>query len=341
MSNNSDCNQGGKGYSQIGGGVDDVKEMINSYLNGSNVDAPITNDIKTKYENLEKEKEKQKQIIEHIGTFEDEEKREKLLSLLKSPPAADPVADSAAAAAKEPAAPLATAAPAKKTETPEATEAAAPAAPAVAKEDWHEMAKSLGIIYGSFLRLMYDAAGGKEQQDAIGEFVYSSAYKAVSSAASGGVNGMVHAIGQIPPFGIILSLMNFIETAVTSGTSSIGSALIALEPIMKIFGASLGKEGEHLQKIVDSISQLKPIMNATNTFSTDLDLGSYVKTCSSNTAEEEGEKKVEGEEKEKKKGKKENQDQNQDQDQDQDQDQSQDQDQDQDQLLDPMELLCR
>ena len=83
-------------------------------------------------------------------------------------------------------------------------------------------------------------------------------YDIVSSATSGGTHALTHAIGQIPPFGIIFSMMHMIQTAINVGTKSIGGGMIALDPIMEIFGTVIGskeKGAENYHKLIRRIQE--------------------------------------------------------------------------------------
>jgi len=148
------------------------------------------------------------------------------------------------------------------------------------KENWNSIAKSLGVIYGSFMKLLNDSIGGEgdaqEKSKKIQSFVFDTTYDIVSSATSGGTHALTHAIGQIPPLGIIFSLMELIKTAVIVGTKSIGGGMIALDPIMEIFGKVIGSNKTGDGNYKDLLTHIRQILDALNLVSSGLEQSAYV-----------------------------------------------------------------
>jgi hypothetical protein len=152
------------------------------------------------------------------------------------------------------------------------------------KENWNNIAQSLGVIYGSFMKLLHDAIGGdaeaEEHSKRIQSFVFDTTYDVVSSATSGSASAFTHALGQIPPFGIVLSMMHMIQTAINVGTKSIGGGMIALDPIMEIFGQVIGSKDKGAENYHELLSNIRRIQEAMNLVSPHSDPSTYVeKEC--------------------------------------------------------------
>jgi hypothetical protein len=152
------------------------------------------------------------------------------------------------------------------------------------EDSWYKIAKSLGVIYGSFMKLLDDTIGSPEEAEEkskkIQSFAFDTAYDVVSSATTGSASALTHAIGQIPPFGIMFSLMHMIQTAIDVGTKSIGSGMIALDPIMEIFGQVIGSKGDGTENYHDLLKNLREILIQAKLVSNDSSPYSYIeKEC--------------------------------------------------------------
>lgn len=105
------------------------------------------------------------------------------------------------------------------------------------KEEWGKIAKNLGIIYGSFYKLLTEVASDNEGN--ISSSVYDTFYDITSSAVSGSSKAFTHAISSIPPLGAIISVMYLIDTVIQSGSKSIAAGMSAIDPVMEIFSKVL------------------------------------------------------------------------------------------------------
>lgn len=105
------------------------------------------------------------------------------------------------------------------------------------KENWGKIAKNLGIIYGSFYKLLTEVASDNEGN--ISSSVYDTFYDITSSAVSGSSKAFTHAISSIPPLGAIISVMYLIDTVIQSGSKSIAAGMSAIDPVMEIFSKVL------------------------------------------------------------------------------------------------------
>ena len=115
------------------------------------------------------------------------------------------------------------------------------------KENWGKIAKNLGIIYGSFYKLLTEVASDNEGN--ISSSVYDTFYDITSSAVSGSSKAFTHAISSIPPLGAIISVMYLIDTVIQSGSKSIAAGMSAIDPVMEIFSkvlsdSSKGADGD-------------------------------------------------------------------------------------------------
>lgn len=150
------------------------------------------------------------------------------------------------------------------------------------KKQWAGIAKNLGIIYGSFYKLLTEVASDNEGN--ISSSVYDTFYDITSSAVSGSTKAFTHAISSIPPLGAIISVMYLIDTVIQSGSKSIAAGMSAIDPVMEIFskvlsdssksadanavknggslhnGGNLDSECEQLRNVLEQITHLRNML---------------------------------------------------------------------------------
>lgn len=147
------------------------------------------------------------------------------------------------------------------------------------KKEWANIAKNLGIIYGSFYKLLTEVAS--DNNGNISSSVYDTFYDITSSAVSGSTKAFTHAISSIPPLGAIISVMYLIDTVIQSGSKSIAAGMSAIDPVMEIFskvlsdsskgstvktggslhkGGKLDSECEQLRDVLEQITHLRNML---------------------------------------------------------------------------------
>lgn len=118
--------------------------------------------------------------------------------------------------------------------------------------------KELGIIYGTFMvllkRVLQETGGDLET------IAFEKAFDIIGGAAEGSFKGIMHAIGQIPPFGLIFSVLSMIDTAVTTLAKTASTGMMVLDPILDMFNAATGYDTDEFKALIRNISDVKNVL---------------------------------------------------------------------------------
>ena len=121
-----------------------------------------------------------------------------------------------------------------------------------------DILKQLGIIYGSFMvllkRVLQDTGGDLET------IAFEKAFDIIGGAAEGSFKGIMHAIGQIPPFGLIFSVLSMIDTAVTTLAKTASTGMMVLDPILDMFNAATGYDTDEFKALIRNIGDIKNVL---------------------------------------------------------------------------------
>ena len=118
--------------------------------------------------------------------------------------------------------------------------------------------EQLGIIYGSFMvlmkRLLQDTGGDLET------IAFEKAFDIVGGVAEGSFKGIMHAIGQIPPFGLIFSVLSMIDAAVSGVAKTAATGMMVLDPILDMFNAATGYDTNEFKDLIRNIGDVKNVI---------------------------------------------------------------------------------
>ena len=121
-----------------------------------------------------------------------------------------------------------------------------------------DILKQLGIIYGSFMvllkRVLQDTGGDLET------IAFEKAFDIIGGAAEGSFKGIIHAIGQIPPFGLIFSVLSMIDTAVTTLAKTASTGMMVLDPVLDMFNAATGYDTDEFKALIRNIGDIKNVL---------------------------------------------------------------------------------
>lgn len=118
--------------------------------------------------------------------------------------------------------------------------------------------EQLGIIYGSFMvlmkRLLQDTGGDLET------IAFEKAFDIVGGVAEGSFKGIMHAIGQIPPFGLIFSVLSMIDAAVSGLAKTAATGMMVLDPVLDMFNAATGYDSNEFKELIRNIGDVKNVI---------------------------------------------------------------------------------
>lgn len=126
------------------------------------------------------------------------------------------------------------------------------------KNRFQGILRELGIIYGTFMvllkRVLQDTGGDLET------IAFEKAFDIVGGVAEGSFKGIMHAIGQIPPFGVIFSVLSMIDAAVSGVAKTAATGMMVLDPILDIFNASTGYDTDEFKSLIRNIGDIKNVL---------------------------------------------------------------------------------
>lgn len=141
-----------------------------------------------------------------------------------------------------------------------------------------QVLEELGTIYATFMVLLKNLL--KKHGGDIEQLAYERAFDIAGSATDGIVKGGMHALGQIPPFGIIFSVLSLIDGMITTLAKSASTGMMVIDPLLDIFNASTGYDCSEFKTMTKNIRTIKDLLFSGTSPNTGLLMNSaYVDDC--------------------------------------------------------------